>query len=107
MPPVLRIPSGLRRSLNGVATVEMPCGTLGDSLSQLDLQFPGLKDRLLDENYEVHSFISIFVNGNDISYLQGLHTPLSDGDEVIIVPSIGGGASTRVSPCSAGRDMLS
>ena len=92
MPAVLKIPSPLQGMMNGVKAVEIPCGTLGQALSHLEVQYPGLRDRLLDEGGEVHPFINIFVNGDDIAYLQGLHTPISDGSEVDIVPSIAGGA---------------
>ena len=92
MPAVLKIPSPLQGIVNGVKAVEIPCGTLGQALSHLDVQYPGLKDRLLDEYDEVRPFINIFVNGDDIAYLEGLHTQISDGSEVDIVPSIAGGA---------------
>ena len=71
----------------------MPDGTLDGALHQLDGQFPGLRDRLIDEFGEVRAFINIFINGDDIIYHQGLLTPVGDGIEVDIVPSIAGGQS--------------
>ena len=91
MTAVLNIPSGLQPLLNGFNAVELPCCPLGEALSQLDIEFPGVKDRLIDEHGEIHAFINIFVNGDDVAFLQGLYTPLTDGDQVDIVPAIAGG----------------
>ena len=95
MSAVLKVPTGLQPLVNGAKALELSQGTLGNALSHLDTQFPGIKDRLIDEYGEVHAFINIFVNGDDIAYLQGLLTQLSDGTEVDIVPSIAGGAQWK------------
>ena len=95
MTTVLKIPSGLQRVMNGVSAVEIPSGTLAEVLSHLDGQFPGLRDRLVDEHGEVRPFINIWVNGDDVTYLQGLHTQIADGDQVDIVPSIAGGSGEK------------
>ena len=91
MSAILKVPSGLQPLVDGAKALELAEGTLDGALSRLDLQFPGIRDRLIDEYGEVHAFINIFVNGDDIAYLQGLLTPISDGVEVDIVPSIAGG----------------
>ena len=91
MPAILNVPSQLRPFVDGNRALELPDGTLDGALNNLDTQFPGLRDRLIDEFGEVRPFINIFVNGDDIIYLQGLLTPMRDGIEVDIVPSIAGG----------------
>ena len=93
MPAILNVPSQLRPFVDGKGALELPDGTLDGALHQLDGQFPGLRDRLIDEFGEVRAFINIFVNGDDIIYLQGLLTPVRDGIEIDIVPSIAGGQS--------------
>ena len=92
MSAVLKIPTGLQPLVNGAKALELSQGTLDSALSRLDARFPGIRERLIDEFGEVHGFINIFVNGDDIVYLQGLLTQISDGTEVDIVPSIAGGA---------------
>ena len=91
MPAILKIPSGLQPIVNGAKALALSDGTLDGALHRLDDQYPGIRERLIDEYGEVHAFINIFVNGDDIAYLQGLLTPVGDGTEVDIVPSIAGG----------------
>ena len=91
MPSVLRVPTPLRTLTKGEDVLDVPRGTLGEALSQLDALYPGIKDRLVDENGEVRPFINIFVNGDDVTYLQGLHTRIGERDEIDIVPSVAGG----------------
>jgi molybdopterin synthase sulfur carrier subunit len=57
----------------------------------LEVVYPGLKDRLCDEAGEIRRFVNIYVNGEDVRFLQGLATPVKDGDEVSIVPAVAGG----------------
>ena len=97
MPAILNIPSQLRPFVDGARRLELPDGTLDGALHNLDGQFPGLRDRLIDEFGEVRAFINIFVNGDDIIYLNGLLTLLGDGVEVDIVPSIAGGGQRAAS----------
>ncbi|MBI4236167.1 MAG: MoaD/ThiS family protein [Chloroflexi bacterium] len=92
MPAVLKVPTPLRRMTGGAESLEAPHGTLAQALDQLDKRFPGLKARLLDDGTgDIHPFITIYINGDDVRYLQGLNTTLRDGDEIVIVPAIAGG----------------
>ena len=77
MSAVLKVPSGLQPLVNGAKAVALSQGTLDSALSHLDTQFPGIKDRLIDEYGEVHGFINIFVNGDDIVYLSELEDPVT------------------------------
>ncbi len=58
----------------------------------LEAQFPGLKDRLLDETGELRRFVNIYINGEDVRFAQGVQTRLKPGDEISIVPAVAGGA---------------
>ena len=87
----VRIPAPLRRVTNGLDTVELTASTLVECLAALETQFPGMRERLQDEQGELHSFINIYVNGEDVRFLQELATRLTAGDEVLIMPAIAGG----------------
>ncbi len=91
MPVLVRIPTPLRRVTNGVAEVHAKGKDLAELIEDLERQFPGLRERLLEDGGEVRRFINIYVNEEDIRFLSGRTTPLKDGDEVSIVPAIAGG----------------
>ncbi|MFQ5826475.1 MAG: ubiquitin-like small modifier protein 1 [Dehalococcoidia bacterium] len=87
----VRIPSPLRRMTGSQSTVEVSASTLDECLNNLEAQFPGIKERLCDAEGQVQQFVNIYVNGEDIRFLQELATPLKAGDEVSIVPAMAGG----------------
>ncbi|MBI1816080.1 MAG: MoaD/ThiS family protein [Deltaproteobacteria bacterium] len=87
----VRIPTPLRRFTNGADEVGMNGATIGAVVNQLEQQFPGIKERLCDDAGNVRRFVNIYVNGDDIRFLNHLETPVKDGDEVSIVPAIAGG----------------
>jgi molybdopterin synthase sulfur carrier subunit len=91
MPVVVRIPTPLRSITKGSAEVQAKGGTVDDVMQDLERQFPGLRDRLLDEKGELRRFINLYVNEEDVRFLQGRTTTLKDGDTVSIVPAIAGG----------------
>lgn len=91
MPVLVRIPTPLRRVTNGVAEVQAKGTDIAELIEDLERQFPGLRERLLEDGGEVRRFINIYVNEEDIRFLAGRRTPLKDGDEVSIVPAIAGG----------------
>jgi molybdopterin synthase sulfur carrier subunit len=72
-------------------TVTADGGSLAQCIDALEASYPGLKDRLCDEAGEIRRFVNIYVNGEDVRFLQGLTTALKDGDEVSIVPAVAGG----------------
>ena len=90
MPSVL-IPTPLRKLTNELEEVSVAGATIGELLDNLDQAFPGLKDRVCDEAGNVRRFVNIFVNGEDIRFLQEKATPVKDADEISIVPAIAGG----------------
>jgi molybdopterin synthase sulfur carrier subunit len=91
MPVNVRIPTPLRAVTKGNAEVQAKGDTVDDLIVDLERQFPGLRERLVDETGELRRFVNIYVNQEDIRFMQNRETLLKDGDEVAIVPAIAGG----------------
>ncbi len=91
MPVNVRIPTPLRKLTNELDVVEVAAGTVGSAIVELQMKFPGIKDRLMDETGQVRRFVNVYVNEEDIRFLKNQDTPLKDGDEVSIIPAIAGG----------------
>ncbi len=87
----VRIPTPLRPMTGGKSEVEVQSVSIADMIDHLGTTYPGIKERLYDEQGEVRRFINIYVNEEDIRFLTGKETPLKDGDEVSIIPAIAGG----------------
>lgn len=85
------IPTPLQKLTNDQATVECEGSTIATLLDSLESSCPGIKGRLCDDKGELRRFVNFYVNSEDIRFLQGVDTPLSDGDEVSIIPAIAGG----------------
>ena len=92
MSVLIRIPTPLRRMTNGESKVEIDTKNVGDMVEKLDSSYPGFKARLVDENGDLRYFVNIYLNGEDVRFLQGLDTATKSGDEVSIVPAVAGGA---------------
>lgn len=93
MTVTVQIPTALRRHTGGTGNVTCSPANLGELLSVLDQQFPDLRPHLRDEAGQVRRFLNIYVNEEDIRFLGGNSYHFQDGDEVLLVPSIAGGAS--------------
>jgi molybdopterin converting factor small subunit len=89
----VQIPTALRRHTAGVSSIACAATNLSELFSALDEKFPDLKPHLRDEAGHVRRFLNIYVNEEDIRFLGGQDYVFSDGDEVLLVPSIAGGAS--------------
>ena len=87
----VRIPTPLRRVTNGADRVSAEGDTLDQIIDSLESQHPGIKGRLCDEDGELRNFVNVYVNGEDVRFLQGLGTATKSGDEVSIVPAVAGG----------------
>ena len=87
----VRIPTPLRKLTNDLEVVSAAGANVGELITNLDKAFPGLRERICDEEGNVRRFVNIFVSDEDIRFLQELATPLKDTDEVSIVPAIAGG----------------
>ena len=91
MPQKVRIPTPLRKLTNNEELVEITATTITDAITELQARFPGIRERLVDEKGEVRRFVNVYVNEEDIRFLQNQHTALKDGDEISIIPAIAGG----------------
>lgn len=88
---MVRIPTPLRRMTGGADKVELEVADLSQMIDKLESDYPGFKERLLDEEGELRYFVNIYVNGEDIRFDQGLKTSIKSGDEISIVPAVAGG----------------
>ena len=87
----VRIPTPLRKLTSNEEVVEVSAATIGDAISELQTRYPGIKERLVDESGAVRRFVNVYVNEEDIRFLQNQQTSLKDGDEISIIPAIAGG----------------
>ena len=89
---MIRIPTPLRRVTKGQDKVQIDASTLGELIERLDTEFPGFKERLVDETGELRYFVNIYLNGEDVRFLKGMDTSTETGDEISIVPAVAGGS---------------
>ena len=87
----VRIPTPLRKLTNDEEIIEVNAATIGEAITELQIRFPGIKERLLDDTGAVRRFVNVYVNEEDIRFLQNQDTKLKSGDEVSIIPAIAGG----------------
>jgi molybdopterin converting factor small subunit len=85
------VPTPLRKFTNEQETVTAQAGTVATLIADLERQYPGIAARLTDDQGELRRFVNVYVNEEDIRFLTGKDTPVSDGDAVSIVPAIAGG----------------
>ena len=88
----VRIPTPLRRVTDGQDKVDTEGETLRQLIDSMEGQYPGIKERLCDEDGNLRNFVNVFVNGEDVRFLDGIDSATGDGDEVSIVPAVAGGA---------------
>lgn len=87
----VRIPTPLRKLTGGSDEVSIEASSVGEMIDNLETAHAGLKERLCDETGEIRRFVNVYVNDEDVRFLDGRNTALKDGDEVSIVPAIAGG----------------
>ena len=85
------IPTALRQFTDQNDAIEVTGGTVGEALSQLTAQYPNIKKNLYNEQGKLRSFVNVYVNDEDIRYLDQLATAVKAGDEVSIIPAVAGG----------------
>jgi molybdopterin synthase sulfur carrier subunit len=95
MSVLVRIPTPLRAVTKGQGELKAEAATIQELIDRLDQEYAGIKARLCEEDGKIRRFINVYVNEEDIRFLQGSATPLKAGDEVSIVPAIAGGACNR------------
>jgi len=88
----VRIPAPLQKMTKDRPEIEAEGSNIKELILDLEKQFPGIKERLLDEQGKIRRFINFYVNDEDIRFLKQDETPLSDGAEVSIIPAIAGGS---------------
>ena len=88
----VRIPTILRSYTDGAKAVEGEGATLDELIADLETRHPGLRGRLVTDEGALHRFVNVYVNDEDVRFLGGLETPLSDGDSVTVLPAVAGGA---------------
>jgi molybdopterin synthase sulfur carrier subunit len=91
MPVEVRLPTLLRPAAGGAATVTADGATVGDVFSALIAEHPGLAGNLIDERGQLHKFVNVYRNDDDIRYLDQLDTKVADGDVISILPAVAGG----------------
>ena len=85
------IPTPLQKFTNDEATAELTASSVDGLLDALESRYPVIKGRLCDEAGKLRRFLNVYVNSEDIRFLDNQNTPLNDGDEVSIVPAVAGG----------------
>ena len=91
MATIVRIPTPLRRVTNGQDKVDAEGATLREIIESMESQFPGIKARICDDEGNLRNFVNVFVNGEDVRFMDGVDSATSDGDEISIVPAVAGG----------------
>ncbi len=89
--PAIRIPTPLRKLTDGLEVIQAEGATVGEALAALEQAHPGVRERLRDEAGQVRRFVNVFLNDEDIRFLDGEATPIRAQDELSIVPAIAGG----------------
>jgi len=87
----VRIPTQLRTLTGGLGEVQVEGATVGEALKALDATYPGFADRLFDDGGNLRRFVNVFLADEDVRFLDGLATPVSDGQTLSIVPAVAGG----------------
>ena len=91
MSATVKIPTPLRKLTNNETSVDAVGKTIEQIVQSLDSAYPGMRERLIDDNGDLRHFVNIYLNGEDIRYIDGLKSPVSDNDELSIVPAVAGG----------------
>lgn len=87
----VRVPTPLRKYTGGSDEVDARGETISGLLNDLEQNYPGIKERIVDDRGQVRRFVNVYVNGDDIRFLNNMETAISDGDNISIVPAIAGG----------------
>ena len=91
MSVTIRIPTQLRQLTGGAGEVPVEATTVRQALSSLEAAHPGIGERILDEHGALRRFVNVFLADEDVRFLQGLDTPVADGQTLSVVPAVAGG----------------
>jgi molybdopterin converting factor small subunit len=87
----VRLPTVLRSHAGGASAVSVDGATIGEVLAKLVAEYPGMSGQILTDDGGLHKFVNVYVDDDDVRYLEGLETPTADGAEVSILPAVAGG----------------
>ena len=88
---VVRIPAVLRPSVGGARELDVPGSSVGEVVRELIARHPGLGGQILTPDGDLNRYVNVYLNGQDVRYLDGLATPVGDRDEVRLLPAMAGG----------------
>jgi MoaD family protein len=91
MAVTVKLPTQLRAAAGGAVAAQVEGGTVGEALDALYTQHADLRERIADGDGSLRRFVNVYLKGEDIRFLDGLDTPVADGDEVTILPAVAGG----------------
>lgn len=91
MSVTVRVPTTLRTLTGGESEVAVDGATVGDVLTALDAAHPGFKDKIMDDEGNLRRFVNVFVADDDVRFMDGLATPVPDGETLSIIPAVAGG----------------
>ena len=91
MSVIIRVPTTLRTLTAGQSEIAVDGPTVADALESLESAHPGFRERILDDAGELRRFVNVFVSDDDIRFIDGLATPVSEGETLSIVPAVAGG----------------
>jgi len=92
VPVQVNLPTVLRSHAGGAKTVTVEGSTVGEVLQALVAKYPGLAGQVIDDHGALHRFVNVYVNDDDVRYLSATETPVTDADELSILPAVAGGA---------------
>ncbi len=87
----VRLPTVLRPHAGGTSTVTVDGATIGEVLNNLVASYPGMAGQVLTDEGSLHRFVNVYVNDDDVRYLEQLDTKVNDGDTISILPAVAGG----------------
>ncbi len=87
----VKIPTQLRTLTDGAGEVEASSGVLADVIGDLEARHPGIRERLLDDSGELRRFVNVYLDNEDVRFLQGLSTEVEEGARLSIIPAVAGG----------------
>ena len=103
----LRIPTPLRAYTSGKSEVNVSGARISEALADLTTQYPAIKPHLFNEGDELRPFVNLFLGENNIKDLQGMNTPIGDGDKLVLIPSIAGGCHCEEEPRRGDDEAIS
>ena len=92
MTVTVNVTSVIQSAVNGQREFKADGRTVGELIAEVDRRYPGFAQRIMDQRGELHRFVNIYLNDEDVRYLKGKETPLAEGDVVSFLPALAGGA---------------